>query len=917
MSKQVDFINREDELSLIESLINKWGTSLFLCIDGEGGIGKTRLLQEIPKKIVLKSDSFVLTDIIDFDDKNYHLPDRIGQKIAKMLDESAFIQYLSELTDYYKMEKAGVSIKTLSEKIETINKVFIDCFNKISITKRIVLFFDTTEVILKTDFWNYLTMMGSQLKNCLLLISGRNSRKNGEYLRDKFGMNAVYFLDLLPLSPEAGEEYIIKKRAFIKDERLKSQLAELDEKLIFLSGGRPILIDLAVEWIARNIPLDWLTDKSIAELKSISHNEREKYQKDFERCLVVHIAEYIYKPINKLILLMSHFYPIDCDIITSLLYENKQSDAETLFNEAKSYAFIKVLPDGHIKLHDEMHRMIKEYVLDISDPEKDKRKQYSSFAIKYLENQIHQLEIEFNSNKSSVEQIYIRQSIHILKSEYLRHSLFIDIENGVQIFIELFDSVTQKPNISLTLREILIAEMDNQIHNITPQQYYMFIIRKIRHLRETGSYLQAKDNAVNILKQTLLPEQYVDIHIEIGNIQIRLGCYKSGIDNFIKAVKLCEDNEFENKKEFKSYLMRTKNALGWGYRLIGRYEDAIIEYTKAREISSELDEKLQEAIILNNLAFAYARSGNYFGATNFADEANELWERLENEEGKGAIHHVYSEIYGLQSDFDNAIKECKRALDIFIRLNHKDWINRLHSILVVYYWERADFLFVKKGYSEDHRKIIDDDLKSSEKEFELIDSESQYKMTALHYLGHIYLTKYEISNDKNYLGKAEKCFKDSYEDSKRLSLNIIQLNSLGDLLCIAEKNKEIDKLDYFKRAYEDYKKEWGIYPEYFSGLFLKSLGDMYLSISPPDLDNALKSYIESIHLICLTMVRRVHYLKIRLKDIQKRLEAFKDIKIKLGNALIQLWTQESKLVFLHPEARRFFAKWQKGENLHD
>ena len=50
MPEQVSFIGRETELARVKQLITKWGTCRVLCVFGDGGIGKTRLLQEVRRR---------------------------------------------------------------------------------------------------------------------------------------------------------------------------------------------------------------------------------------------------------------------------------------------------------------------------------------------------------------------------------------------------------------------------------------------------------------------------------------------------------------------------------------------------------------------------------------------------------------------------------------------------------------------------------------------------------------------------------------------------------------------------------------------------------------------------------------------------------------------------------------------------
>src|SRR5512145_1092695 len=44
---QMPFIDREEELALIDRIVGEWGTRRVICIQAGGGVGKTRLLQEV------------------------------------------------------------------------------------------------------------------------------------------------------------------------------------------------------------------------------------------------------------------------------------------------------------------------------------------------------------------------------------------------------------------------------------------------------------------------------------------------------------------------------------------------------------------------------------------------------------------------------------------------------------------------------------------------------------------------------------------------------------------------------------------------------------------------------------------------------------------------------------------------------
>lgn len=247
MAEQVPFINREEELALIDKLIGEWGTLRMLCIHAPGGIGKTRLLQEVRTRYKSsKQPRLITTDIIDFDDRTLHVAENVGQRIAQMLDEETaessmqhvFDPHIQSLIDLRKMEMAGVSVERLSQQYIYSDTLFIECFYTIAEQKRIVLCVDTTDALKETDFWDYLIRMAGQLKNTLILLAGRNAKDIGKFLQSALGEGVVRIRELPPLLEKAGEAYLLQKLQLLHTEL--DPESKLTKKLLLLSGGNPI-----------------------------------------------------------------------------------------------------------------------------------------------------------------------------------------------------------------------------------------------------------------------------------------------------------------------------------------------------------------------------------------------------------------------------------------------------------------------------------------------------------------------------------------------------------------------------------------------------------------------------------------------------------------------------------------------------
>ncbi|OQX24297.1 MAG: hypothetical protein BWK80_21605, partial [Desulfobacteraceae bacterium IS3] len=430
-------------------------------------------------------------------------------------------------------------------------------------------------------------------------MSGRNAERIGKSLKtqDKY---KVEFIKLEPFTDNETEEYLTEKeaRTHVKIE------PELKDKLIRLSCGKPILIDLAVELRSRGLASDLL---------------RIEGQEEFQRQLVIEIKD-IREPMHSLILAMAHVYPLKSNMIEILL-ELQQDEAKELYQDAKTYVFVKILPDNSIMLHDEMRRMIKQYVF--KDELAHRLIQYSKTIAQYFFDRIEQLEEQ--QGKTEEQDL----ELGILKRRYLHHVLFFDKDEGIKTFVKMFDQIklpffhdqlfsrvdyyydtlSEEQKYQVTLRRNQLLDRANYYYNeLTEGQKCIVNIKKSSLSFNTGKYEEVKKILENILnKSDILSEHRIESLILCANAEVRLGKVKEAIEYFKEAVKI-------SKNSFPLWSIKSHNALGWAYRLTGDLESAFTHYRDAQNLClnemirqtekdklRQLDEEY--GLISNNLIF--------------------------------------------------------------------------------------------------------------------------------------------------------------------------------------------------------------------------------------------------------------------------------------------------------------------------
>lgn len=862
MPVQMPFVGREGELIQIEKLIKESGTRQVVCIHGPGGIGKTRLLEEVYERYArMEGMPLLVADIIDFDDRSLHLSENVERRIARRLGEKAFEPYFRALLDWRKMEAAGVSLEALEQQEERIRQTLVDNFNQVSSRQRVVLRFDTTDKDkLEEEIWNRLTTFILATKNVLFILAGRDAKDLWLSLQPQLGQDAK-LIELKPLTTEAGEQYLEQKQHL-----LHTTLGpDLAQKLLFLAGGRPILIDLAVEWLSRDLPRDWMTEKSLEELKSLPPVEMDQQQKDFEIHLVFRITQ-MRTPMDRLTLDMSHIYPINPKMIVDLLTVS-ETEANALFNDAKTYAFVKTLPDGHISLHDEMRRMVNEYVWPEVDKEEDRRRRVSKLATEYLRR-----EIQTTTNRSrqlATEQEKARQEgnaqaeldafttretlereLWTLKEQLVFHTLFANTKEGVKTFVEVFDEATKRNRLSF--QKLLLQQTENFKKEFTEAEKYEVEIRRVVYLlneRRTAEAKQILDTLM--IKYADGDRREVDMLTRLANYAQLSGNLTEAINYLEKALAICE----AQPEIMKAWGGTVLNTMGLMHRLMGKWEQAATYYRRGIDLIGEVGDEARLAAGYNNLGYVIGLQKSYDSARVYCQRAMAMQERLGLRYDSGRTHNTLGIIYRGKQDYLTSVKHTNQALSIFQEFEDKEWVAKAYCERGITRWHIGELQEADADLEKSYQIYLETGLRA-----ELVN--------ILHGRGHVVweLWKAKLEETEQYLESvksnqqvemAAQYFRESAEIGRQVLDPRQTVNSLEGLVELyydvgyeyhkqgnTEKRDEwYDKAEEMAAQWKEEFEDQGYYFPLYSGSRIRILGN--IAYDRGDYETSLQRYLEA------------------------------------------------------------------------
>ncbi len=621
-----------------------------------------RFLQKTSSKDSL---SLLVTNIIDFDDPSLQTTENVNLSIAQEVGLQEEV-ILSALQDLRKMEGADVSPAALVRQREQIRKEIVDSFNSLANHQRIVLFFDTCEK-LGQDSWSQIIALVLQLENVLCLLAGRRHEDFdlSDLLYSKFEQDAR-FLDLEPLSQEDSLEYLRQKA----DQLHVSLRPELAQMLVLLTKGRPILIDLATDYFARAVPLEWITQTTPEEFAALPDRLKEEKRTEFERQLVREIEKVHYQ-MDRLTLSMSRVYPLNVTMISRLLGLTS-NEAQNLFESAQTCAFVKILPgESQIVLHDEMERLIRVYVWENTDPDKGRRRRDSRIAAELFGEQVRQLseqrsklvgEIPGGDADSVVfvELERLEREREVVVEKWIYHALYADVATAFGNWQDISKQLHDERRYDFSLR---LADVVKEYRSeFTPAQQYTYDYHYTRSKMGTGKYEESRDLCFKLLHDST-PDNISSVYNLLGIIETILGNFEQALNHQLECRRRIVDMDS---------IARVENQLGYIYRLLYQLDQSEKHYALSCKKASEFDEELTGkekvsnqvliASTYNNMGYVYGLQGDYNKAESYCQLAVDVWSGIERKREVGQGEITLAILAREQGFYERSIALLQRAL---------------------------------------------------------------------------------------------------------------------------------------------------------------------------------------------------------------------------------------------------------------
>lgn len=478
-------IGRIEELDAIDAVLaDPSSYHHVFYLEGQGGIGKTRLLLEA-KFRAQSFENVLTTDIIDLYLTRHHQPLGIMHSIAidllKSLQECQKSPTPDVFSNYFQAHSEFLSRRNQFDAVNRqsiVDEAFLKDYERLTTQESfsVVLLIDTLEKlhpqIAETELFNFrqsnrlerwLIEMVARLPNTLTLVAGRPREKQRELLETTLKVeNAPSFtlFSIKPFDQEETKSYVMELATECSVEIDLSE--EMIQTLHRVSGGRPVILAIATACAQAEafdieaLPAafdDTITEdqkQAVSDFVGLMVSDIHQHRPDLADFLTK--AVYMRKGLRKE--LLSHIYQRE-------VFENaEQNEIDVTEQTLKEFTRLSFVKDvgGQIILHDEMYELLFGRL-----SEGDVSRWYS-MAIFYLDQQIEQRrstrgidsydEEEVDETDSEASGVVVpgydhrgsitnAQAIQTLQVERLFYRLALDPQAGYQEYKKLINYAIQ------------------------------------------------------------------------------------------------------------------------------------------------------------------------------------------------------------------------------------------------------------------------------------------------------------------------------------------------------------------------------------------------------------------------------------------------------------------------------------------
>jgi len=704
-------VGRKSQQEAIRQAIQR-GIKL-VYIEGGAGIGKTRLLDEVENIVSSLPNPPLVLGVIDFYDTAKHgslaLEEALAEEMRRRDGGKAVEEFFSALERY----------RTGEAPVEEVHAAFVNAWKAWIGERWAVLRFDTAEFLEygqeaqevldecevsgeEVPAVQWLREYLPKLERVTALVAARPTRTLRQQL-EKACPDLWQFVPLDTLSLDETREY------FRASEFGQEIDEEMVERIWLLTDGRPILLSLAIDWLARGIRVDEIYEADIGELRRLKEQKNEEWERlrqRFERALVEKVR-LLRSPMDAAVYYAARARKgFNAPMLQQMLrelsprrFDLSLEESERLLKEMAKLSFVKRphgAREGWYFLHDEMYELLDRFVWQVDYPGYTHQAETAKFLADVIygeetgEGLIAKATSQVKAARTHRELLEAQRYLQVLRTEQLFYRLEADPIEGYRLYNRLdAHAISQWQHEWDDMLRIEVlrfmrtfperARIGGLVKGFDPETMEPLIAdlvnrdccaQWVQRYAARGEYEKANRIACKLLDSHPDWGELWKARVLVGHGAALARMNAPGAENVLReALNILEKPGLEGDP----WLI--KHEAGTAYLFWGLYARARLDWIlaveksdRAREIFEENNEHVERARALTNLAYVLTQQGRYIEGIQKAREAEKLRRELGDGVGTALALNTLAFAEDRAGTYSSALNHAREALSLLQRI---------------------------------------------------------------------------------------------------------------------------------------------------------------------------------------------------------------------------------------------------------
>lgn len=628
------FAGRAEELQAFDDILNGRRPEWIVHVPGPGGLGKTRLLDQMRDRSTGLSDVLVTDRLIDFYVPSNQTGFGMLQSIVTQLGSDHFPRFSEERQRYERLLVSEPEPDQRKEAADMVFAAFLDDVEKLlSRGYRIVLLFDTCEEMRGAEPWLIDWLLTSILDLERRLHEERLVLTDDDTVEIGFQTKVVIagrkhidftarayaaYVNVMGLSPLTLAEMTEVFRAGGLD---TSQVNDKELNLLHeRSGGLPLYVALVFDWLMNEVG-------TIEDLLAEGTTP-------FTTRLIVWLPRRLRQEQGRAILYSALAWRrMEPSLMARLLEIEKEVEAEEVLFALTPFSFVKYRPPapqerfrGSFQLHDEMRDLILREIWPMEGHQT--QKEILKIIVAWYEARIGPELLAVQRRPQDTAERTVDEERSLL-AEYLYYHCQLELEQGVSLHRKIFEYVIYYQDLGFA--EMLNQELMRFRRDLpTEERDRLDNSRALVAFRREDS-----DKAQNLWRSLLrrndlAPQLQAFVQTRLAALRAYKGDPDESHQLADQAIQLYEQlidqaHSDEEKQRLRGDLAQAYNNRGFAYRMKGQYDDARKDYARALELPCH---RKDYAKTLNNLGYVNFLMGFFIRARSEVGQALQIRRNL-------------------------------------------------------------------------------------------------------------------------------------------------------------------------------------------------------------------------------------------------------------------------------------------------